>query len=118
MSDNTFNANDTPKKDGNHPLDFPTRMNDGRQFTDFRSSCYYNLPEQDMTTYKYRQFLKHNAEKIIKNNQVISNYISVCSTCSDNEIASSYLGLTCTGEECKTKINDHSGVGDYYVDNH
>ena len=65
MSDNTFvkATDDVNRTADNFHLDFPARMADGRQFTDYRSSCYVNLPEQDMTTYQYRQFLKHMVKK-------------------------------------------------------
>jgi hypothetical protein len=101
----------------NFHLDFPARMSDGRQFTDYRSSCYINLPEQNMTTFQYRQFLKHNAEKIMDNFQKINEGISGCSTCSDYEIVQPSLALTCDGESCNRQINDRAGVGIYYVDN-
>ena len=43
MSDN--NVNFTHATDGFH-LDFPAIMNDGRQFTDYRSNCFMNAPEK------------------------------------------------------------------------
>ena len=101
----------------NFHLDFPARMSDGRQFTDYRSSCYINLPEQNMTTFQYRQFLKHNAEKIMNNFETINEHVSGCDVCSDYDIVQPYLALTCNGEQCTRQINDHAGVGIYYKDN-
>ena len=37
--------------------------------------------------------------------------------CSDYEIVQPYLALTCDGKDCTRSINDHAGVGIYYVDN-
>ena len=119
MSDNIIikETNRENRATDNFHLDFPARMSDGRQFTDYRSSCYVNLPEQDMTTYQYRLFLKHNAEKIMNNFQTINEYVSGCDKCSDYEIVQPYLALTCDGKDCIRSINDHAGVGIYYVDN-
>ena len=78
MSTNIFVTaeNDNERLDPKFRLDFPSRMSDGRQLSDYRSSCLYNLPEQDMTTYQYRLFLKHNADEI-KNNYInINDFIS------------------------------------------
>ena len=127
MSTNIFVTaeNDNERLNPRFRLDFPSRMSDGRQLSDYRSSCLYNLPEQDMTTYQYRLFLKHNANDIMNNYTTINDFISnpewnnnKCKTCSDYQISSSYLPLTCSGNECITSIDKDAGVGDYYVDNH
>ena len=119
MSTNVFVRDKTAdsKVTDNFHLDFPARMSDGRQFTDYRSTCYVNLPEQGMSTYQYRQFLKHNAEKIMNNFETINEHVSGCDVCSDYEIVQPYLALTCNGEECTRKINDHAGVGIYFKEN-
>jgi len=101
----------------NFHLDFPARMSDGRQFTEYRSSCYVNLPEQNMTTYQYRQFLKHNANEIMNNFETINEYVSGCNTCSNYEIVNPTLALTCNGEQCTREINDNAGAGMYFVNN-
>ena len=98
-------------------LDFPTRMNDGRQFTDFRSSGYINLPEQNYTSYQYRQFLKQNAETIINNSRNINKYLSTCSTCSDYDIVKPDSPLTCKDQQCLSQIDNTVGGGAYFVDN-
>ncbi len=125
MSSNKFiNADeDTNRLQDRFQLDFPGHMNDGRQLTDYRSSGLYNLPEKQMSTYKYRLFLKHNADKFINNYNTINDFISnpnwddnKCKTCSDYQISPSYLPLICDNN-CTTEINKRAGVGDYYVDN-
>jgi len=119
MSTNEFIIDQTAdsRATDNFHLDFPARMSDGRQFTDYRSTCYLNMPEQKMSTHQYRLFLKHNAEKIMKNFNDINETISGCSECSDYEIVPSYLGVTCDGEQCNREININSGVGIYFKDN-
>ena len=119
MSTNVFVRDKTAdsKVTDNFHLDFPARMSDGRQFTDYRSTCYVNLPEQDMSTYQYRQFLKHNAEKIMENFENISEHVNGCDVCSDYDIVQPYLALTCNGEQCTRQINYHAGVGIYFKNN-
>ena len=127
MSDNTFvqAESDPMRVDPRFRLDFPSKMNDGRQLSDYRSSCLYNLPEQDMTTYQYRQYLKHNALDIMKNYNNVNDFISnpswddnKCKSCSDYSISASYLPLTCKDNTCMSQIDKTAGVGDYFVDNH
>ena len=127
MSDNKFiqAESDPMRVNSRFRLDFPSRMNDARQLTDYRSSCLYNLPEKDMTTYQYRLFLKHNTDEIIGNYGNINSFISnpnwnpeKCTTCSDGMVAAAYLPVSCEGEQCITDINKHAGVGDYFVNNH
>ena len=126
MSTNIFVTaeNDNKRLNPRFRLDFPSRMSDGRQLSDFRSSCLYNLPEQEMTTYQYRLFLKHDTDRIKNNYTTINDFISnpqwdnnKCKTCSDYQISPSYLPLTCSGNECITSIDKDAGVGDYYVEN-
>ena len=126
MSDNTFikAENDPNRVDERFQLDFPSRMNDGRQLADYRSSCLYNLAEQDMTTYQYRLYLKHNTDQIMQNYRNMNDYISnpnweqdKCKSCSDRMIASAYLPTTCSSFN-KNDVNIDSGVGDYFVNNH
>jgi hypothetical protein len=113
MSDNK----PAPLATDNFHLDFPARMADGRQFTDYRSNCLLNLPERNMTTYQYRQYLTANAEKIMNNYTTINNYITGCKECSDYEIVPAYLAVNCNKETCTRDINNQSGVGIYYVNN-
>ena len=49
----------------NHQLDFPARMSDGRQFTDYRPNCFLNNElGQNMGSWQYRTFLTRNASQI------------------------------------------------------
>ena len=46
----------------NFHLDFPARMSDGRQFTDYRSNCILNNElSKNMGSWEYRNFLTNNA---------------------------------------------------------
>lgn len=110
MSDN--NVNFTHATDGFH-LDFPAIMNDGRQFTDYRSNCFMNAPEKKMSTFEYRQFLKNNAVKIMNNKEKIQGYVSECKSCSDYSIVEPSLYLTCDASNCTSNIMNNDGIGLY-----
>ena len=127
MSNNVFiQAEDDPMRvDPRFRLDFPGKMNDGRQLTDYRSICLSNLREKNMTTYQYRLFLKHNADEIMSNYNNINTFINnpnwnpeKCTTCSDSMVASSFLPFSCENEDCITRINPNANAGDYFVNNH
>jgi|TARA_B110001469_G_scaffold105784_1_gene105297 hypothetical protein len=111
------NNKPAPLATDNFHLDFPARMADGRQFTDYRPSCLLNLPEKNMTTFQYRQYLTHNANKIMGNYNDINKAITGCKVCSDYEIVPAYLAVECNKNTCTRSINDKSGVGMYFVNN-
>ena len=47
--------------------DFPSRMADGRVFTDYRTNCITNNGySQNMTSWEYRYYLQNNAAKIVE----------------------------------------------------
>ena len=49
----------------NVELDFPARMNDGRQFTDYSPNCQMNYAiTGDMGSWSEKYYLIHNAEEV------------------------------------------------------
>ena len=68
---NTFSILD--KTSNNKYLTCPPRMDDGRHFTDYRPNYFINnmirMPNNITSSYDYRQFLIHNAEKLMKDNR-------------------------------------------------
>tara|TARA_B100000900_G_C20589150_1_gene720918 strand:- start:2409 stop:2741 length:333 start_codon:yes stop_codon:yes gene_type:complete len=45
---------------------FPSRMSDGRTFTDYRTNCITNNGiSQNMTSWEYRYYLQNNASEIV-----------------------------------------------------
>ena len=55
------------KTPDNYAQDFPSRMADGRGFTDYRPNCVSNnVISQDMTSWEYRYYLQNNASKIVE----------------------------------------------------
>ncbi len=64
-------------------FNFPAIMNDGRQYTSYKSSVALDNIIKEKSNIKtnsnYRKYLQNNADNIIKNNQI--NACNQCSTC-------------------------------------
>ena len=96
----------------NFILEFPARMSDGRQFTDYKSNGFLNLHEEELnTTLEYRMYLQNNAEKIMDNNYNIVASINDCSDCPGYEIVDTKSLLTCNKETCIEELKNNSGMG-------
>lgn len=98
----------------------PPLMSDGRQFTDYRSHNYVNdLIQQSNNTksnYEYRQFLIHNASKIMKMNNDYMNTMNGCNECNATPVPFK--------TECKINqsysncyVKDNNGIGLYNLTN-
>ncbi len=104
-------ANGTKISD-NFVLNFPARMSDGRQFTDYKSNGFLNLHEQEVnTTLEYRLHLQNNAETIMDNNYNIVASVNDCSDCPGYQIVDTKSLLTCSKESCVQKLQNESGLG-------
>ena len=104
-------ANGTKISD-NFILNFPARMSDGRQFTDYKSNGFLNLHEQEVkTTLEYRLHLQNNAETIMDNNYNIVESVNNCSDCPGYQIVDTKSLLTCSKESCVQKLQNESGLG-------
>ena len=62
------------KVSNNKYPDCPAIMNDGRAFTDYRSSCYINdairVKNGITNSYDYRQFLIHNGNEMMNSTRL------------------------------------------------
>jgi hypothetical protein len=96
----------------NVELDFPARMSDGRQFTDYRQNCLMN---NQLTGYKGswidRQFLIHGAEDIHNKWMALEQDATQCTKCSDNTVLPVKTVINCTPTGCSFAMNDPTGVG-------
>lgn len=92
-------------------LDFPARMSDGRQFTDYRSNCLMNTPDKFMNSHNYKQSLIHNTDHILNNEDVIYHSLMGCNNCSDYSIVPPNLSLQCNKDTCTTFLQDKYGLG-------
>ena len=96
----------------------PALMSDGRVFTDYRSSCYINnnlLNKNDFnSSYQYRQWLTHNAVKLMNNNNAYNNRLNGCGSCNADPIP---LQSVCVnnGYVPKCRATDDDGLGLGYV---
>ena len=92
-------------------LDFPARMSDGRQFTDYRPNCLINKPSKPLNSHEYKQYLIHNTDNILKNEDIIYNTLMGCDTCSDYNIVQPNLMLTCNQDTCQSFVKNKDGLG-------
>lgn len=105
------------KVSNNKYFDCPARMDDGRQFTDYRSSDYVNnvirMSSGTMSSYDYRQYLIHNADKIMQENRSHAKEKNNCSPCNSQPVP--FLrecNSTLVNTECNVLNKD--GIGTRY----
>ena len=111
VSNTNVDSNNVKISD-NFVLEFPARMSDGRQFTDYKSNGFLNLHEQELkNTLEYRLYLQNNAETIMDNNYNIIASINNCSDCPGYQIVDTKSLLTCSKESCIQELKDDSGLG-------
>ena len=98
----------------NYELDFPARMSDGRQFTDYRQNCLLNNNmSQGKGSWEYRTFLTQNAVELQKNMIMNQEQKTACSKCSDNTVLPVNTVINCSPTGCNYQINDPNGLGQY-----
>ena len=82
---NIKNFKDAYKISNNKYPDCPAIMNDGRAFTDYRSSCYINdiirVKNGITNSYDYRQFLINNGNEIMNSIRLYNIEKSACNAC-------------------------------------
>ena len=100
------------KVSDNHELDFPARMSDGRQFTDFRQNCIMNNNvSMKQTSWLFRQDLIENTDSYLAafNNAVETN--NKCTTCRDNTLLPIQNYKKCSPTGCLYSVNNPYGLG-------
>lgn len=98
----------------NYELDFPARMSDGRQFTDYRQNCILNNNiSQGKNSWEYRYFLTQNANELQKKMIIDQEQKTACTKCSDNTVLSTNTVINCSPTGCSYQMNDPSGLGQY-----
>lgn len=107
-------SNTCDKTSNNKYFDCPARMDDGRTFTDYRSSSTVDdmirYSNNVMSSYDYRQFLINNANNIMKVNSQYSTDKVSCNSCNSNEVP---FNTTCdvNNQYTKCKVTNSNGVG-------
>jgi len=100
------------KVSDNMELDFPARMNDGRQFTDYRPNCIMNNNTvMSATSWLTRQELINNAENYIDNINKAVQKENSCTTCSDNTVLNINNYKKCSPTGCTYSEHDPAGLG-------
>jgi len=98
----------------NVELDFPARMADGRQFTDYRQNCIFNNKlSNGLSSWQYRQYLIQNADNIMNTMVSEQENKTKCTTCKDNTVLPVQTILNCTPTGCNYTLNDSNGLGQY-----
>ncbi len=73
------------KVSNNKYFDCPARMDGGRHFTDYRPNCYLNnlvrMSNNITSSYDYRQYLIHNADKLMDMNRNYAKEMNGCNEC-------------------------------------
>ena len=96
----------------NFEMDFPARMSDGRQFTDYRQNCIINNEiSKGMSSWEYRNFLTNNAGKIHQALIEQAKAVNECKTCSDNTLLEVKNVINCGPTGCTYNIKDPNGIG-------
>lgn len=116
----------TGTSDNKH-FDCPPRMSDGRIFTDYSSRCdlnfvtHLNQSGKTMDSYKYRQFLLQNADKLMSDIRSEVNLRTRCGPCMEPFESGTMLSEkeqdVCDDRTCARKLigNGHGiGVGRSY----
>jgi len=102
----------------NKSFNCPPRMADGRHFTDYRPRCLSNFVQpndQPMNSYEYRQYLIHNADKLMQNNRLTAYNVNMCGPCVEPYDIGTMLPeqnmIACDANTCRMYLNDQNGVG-------
>ena len=107
--------NSCNKTSNNKYFGSPARMDDGRSFTDYRSSSSVDdmirYSNNLLNSYDYRQFLIHNADNIINiKNRYTQDKISNVN-CNQNSIPSINTVCDVNKESSFCNVFDKNGVG-------
>ena len=96
----------------NVELDFPARMSDGRQFTDYRQNCILNNNlAQGKGSWEFRYFLTNSADKVRQTFLTNQEKITACTKCADNTVLPVKTILNCSPTGCNYQLNDANGLG-------
>ena len=102
------------KTSNNKYFKCPPMMSDGRHFTDYRPNCQVNnsmKDTQNMTSsFQYRQYLTHNAQKLMDINRAYACQKNCCSPCVITDLDEKTI-KSCNKNSCTKKIINKNGLG-------
>lgn len=95
----------------------PALMDDGRAFTDYRSSCYINnilkVKNGIKNNYEYRQFLVNNGSNLINTIRLYNIEKSSCTPCDAKPVNCQNI-CDVDRQSVNCYLNDDCGVGTCY----
>ena len=98
----------------NYELDFPARMSDGRQFTNYKQNCLLNNNlSQGKGSWEYRYFLQQNSVELQNKMIMEQEQKTKCTKCSDNTVLPTKTVINCSPTGCNYQMGDPSGLGQY-----
>lgn len=92
----------------------PARMSDARAFTDYAPRCQANFEalKTPMTSYDYRMYLIHNAEKLMEDNKKAALKTNYCEPCvSPSTMLPEHHKQVCNSRTCSFPETDAAGLG-------
>lgn len=92
----------------------PNRLSDGRHFTDYRPRCFTNYESlsKPMSSYDYRMYLTHNAEKIMEDKRQHAYKKNMCDACVKPSTMLAEKDIqVCDARKCSFPKNDQCGLG-------
>ena len=96
--------------DNNVPS-FPSRMSDGRGFTDYRTNCITNnILSTDMTSWEYRYYLQNNAAKFVDEDRNNMNTLLEYNGPNAPEVPVKNI-QNCDKAKCSIEPFNESGLG-------
>jgi hypothetical protein len=105
------------KVSNNKYPDCPAIMDDGRAFTDYRSSCYINdmlrVKNGIQNSYDYRQFLINNGAKLINTIRLYNIEKSSCTPCDAKPINCQNI-CNVDRQSVNCSLNNSCGLGTCY----
>ena len=100
------------KTSDNVNLDFPSRMADGRIFTDYRPNCVMNSAiSQGKDSYEYRYFLINNGNAVEKQSLDQLEQSVKCTSCTYDTVLPAQTVMNCNQGMCNALLNDPNGLG-------
>ena len=100
------------KTSDNVNLDFPSRMADGRIFTDYRPNCVMNSAlSRGKDSFEYRYYLTNSGNAIEKQKLDELEQNVKCTSCTYDTVLPVNTVMNCNQGVCNIGVNDPNGLG-------
>lgn len=114
-----MNCTDCKRESASPDAGCPSRMADGRAFTDYQSRCSQNqflkARAQLPSNYDYRMFLTRNADSLMEEDRASAHKENKCAPCydvnSDGTMLPEQDKIVCDGRVCQVQAGNKAGLG-------